>query len=98
MRINIKHIVITGITAFFGLGIQTATAQDPEFTQFYANPLYLNPARQEAYYNYILALQPKRVIFNPGTENEEFITLLKEHGIEVELACTLVLLATNQYS
>ena len=59
--------------------------------------LYLNPARQEAYYNYILALQPKRVIFNPGTENEEFIALLKEHGIEVELACTLVLLATNQY-
>jgi type IX secretion system PorP/SprF family membrane protein len=44
MRINLKHTIITGITAFFGFGMQTATAQDPEFTQFYANPLYLNPA------------------------------------------------------
>ena len=59
--------------------------------------LYLNPKRQEQYYNYILALKPKRVIFNPGTENPEFYSLLKENNIDYEIACTLVLLSTNQY-
>ena len=59
--------------------------------------LYLNPARQRDYYNYIVEAQPKRVIFNPGTENPEFYQLLKLNGIKVEVACTLVLLTTNQY-
>ena len=59
--------------------------------------LYLNPKRQEEYYDYILALKPNRVIFNPGTENPEFQKLAKEQGIETEIACTLVLLSTNQY-
>ena len=59
--------------------------------------LYLNPIRQRDYYNYILETKPKRVVFNPGTENPEFYQLLKANGIEVEIACTLVLLATNQY-
>lgn len=59
--------------------------------------LYLNPQRQEEYYNYIISLKPKRVIFNPGTENPEFYALLRENDIEFEVACTLVLLATNQY-
>ncbi len=59
--------------------------------------LYLNPARQREYYNYIIASQPKRVIFNPGTENPEFYQLLTLNNISYEIACTLVLLATNQY-
>jgi predicted CoA-binding protein len=59
--------------------------------------LYLNPARQRDYYNYIVEAQPKRVIFNPGTENPEFYQLLKLNDIKVEVACTLVLLSTNQY-
>ncbi len=59
--------------------------------------LYLNPKRQEEYYNYILSLKPRRVIFNPGTENPEFAEMLEQNGIETEIACTLVLLATNQY-
>jgi predicted CoA-binding protein len=59
--------------------------------------LYLNPLRQRDYYNYIIETQPKRVIFNPGTENPEFYQLLQGNGIKVEVACTLVLLATNQY-
>lgn len=59
--------------------------------------LYLNPIRQRDYYNYILDIKPKRVIFNPGTENPEFYQLLKSNNINVEEACTLVLLATNQY-
>ena len=59
--------------------------------------LYLNPKRQEDYYQYIISLKPNRVIFNPGTENNTFISLLDEHKIKSEIACTLVLLATNQY-
>jgi uncharacterized protein len=59
--------------------------------------LYLNAVRQKDYYNYIVEAQPKRVIFNPGTENPEFYQLLELNGIKVEIACTLVLLATNQY-
>lgn len=59
--------------------------------------LYLNPQRQVPYYDYILSLQPKRIIFNPGTENPELIQLAKAQGIEAEIACTLVMLATEVY-
>lgn len=59
--------------------------------------LYLNPARQRDYYNYIIEAQPKRVIFNPGSENPEMYQLLELNNIKFEIACTLVLLATNQY-
>lgn len=59
--------------------------------------LYLNPQRQKEYYDYILQLRPKRIIFNPGTENEELEKLAVRHGIEPMEACTLVLLSTGQY-
>ncbi len=59
--------------------------------------LYLNPATQEQYYEDILALKPERVIFNPGTENDEFSHLLESNGIGAENSCTLVLLSTRQY-
>jgi uncharacterized protein len=59
--------------------------------------LYLNPQHQKDYYNYILSLHPKRIIFNPGTENIEFESLAKENGIDTQEACTLVLLASGQY-
>lgn len=59
--------------------------------------LYLNPQRQEAYYNYILSLDPRRIIFNPGTENPELSKMAREKGIETENACTLVMLATGTY-
>lgn len=59
--------------------------------------LYLNPKNQQPFYDYILATQPKRVIFNPGTENPVLTGLLKEQGIQTEEACTLVLLSTGMY-
>lgn len=59
--------------------------------------LYLNPTHQKEYYDYILGLNPKRIIFNPGTENPELMKLAKERGIEPVVACTLVMLATGQY-
>jgi predicted CoA-binding protein len=59
--------------------------------------LYLNPANQKEYYDYILSLHPKRIIFNPGAENPELEALASAHGIEPVEACTLVLLSTGQY-
>lgn len=59
--------------------------------------LYLNPCRQKVYYNYILSLNPKRIIFNPGTENNELQQLAKSKQIEYLEACTLVMLNTGQY-
>jgi hypothetical protein len=59
--------------------------------------LYLNPERQQEYYNYIFSLNPRRIIFNPGTENEELAELAEKKGIITQEACTLVLLSTGQY-
>jgi predicted CoA-binding protein len=59
--------------------------------------LYINPELQKAYYQDIIALKPKRVIFNPGTENHEFEMLLSENEIEAIEACTLVMLSTGQF-
>jgi uncharacterized protein len=59
--------------------------------------MYLHPKNQEGYYDYILGLHPRRVIFNPGAENPEFEKLLLENGIQTIHACTLVLLGTGQY-
>jgi predicted CoA-binding protein len=59
--------------------------------------LYINPKRQPEYYNYIIGLKPKRIIFNPGTENPELEKLAAENGIEPVEACTLVLLSTGQF-
>ena len=59
--------------------------------------LYLSTERQREYYDSIIALEPRRVIFNPGTENPKFYRLLEQNNIKVEVSCTLVLLATGQY-
>jgi len=69
----------------------------PVFTDIHTITLYLNKKRQKDYYNYIIDLMPNRVIFNPGTENEELMNLLSKNNIDFEIACTLTLLATNQY-
>lgn len=59
--------------------------------------LYLNPQNQQPHYQYLLSLHPRRIIFNPGTENPELIQLASEKGIETIEACTLVMLSTYQY-
>lgn len=59
--------------------------------------IYLNPSNQKEYYDYILSLNPKRIIFNPGTENEELAELARAKNIIPMEACTLVLLTTGQY-
>jgi predicted CoA-binding protein len=59
--------------------------------------LYLNPQNQVPHYEYMLSLNPKRIIFNPGTENDELTQLANEKGIDTLEACTLVMLSTAQY-
>ena len=59
--------------------------------------LYLNPQNQLPHYQYLLSLHPRRIIFNPGTENPELMELARQQGIETLEACTLVLLSTDQY-
>ncbi len=72
------------------------TAKEP-FDNIDTITLYLNPLHQQEYYNYILSLHPRRIIFNPGAENDELAKLAGEKGIQTMEACTLVLLSTNQY-
>ena len=59
--------------------------------------MYINPTRQEDVISDILVIKPKRVIFNPGTENSDVYSTLKENGIEIIEACTLVMLSTGQF-
>ena len=59
--------------------------------------LYIGPQHQAEWYDYILKTGPKRIIFNPGTENSELANVAKNQGIEVEMACTLVMLSVGCY-
>ncbi len=77
-----------------GIDIQTG---QPDVEDIDTVTLYLNPTNQKEYYDYILSLKPKRVIFNPGTENDELEAKLAAANIYPQEACTLVLLSTGQY-
>jgi uncharacterized protein len=68
-----------------------------EFENIDTVTLYLNPARQQEYYDYIFLLHPRRIIFNPGAENDELAELAEKKGIVAQEACTLVLLSTGQF-
>ncbi|GAB4329243.1 MAG: CoA-binding protein [Flammeovirgaceae bacterium] len=59
--------------------------------------LYLSPENQKEWYDYIFKTKPKRIIFNPGTENKELMLKAKENGIEPIEACTLVMLSVGNY-
>lgn len=59
--------------------------------------LYIGPQNQPPLYEYIVNLAPKRIIFNPGTENPELETLAQKKGIQTLHACTLVMLSVNNY-
>ncbi len=59
--------------------------------------VYLRPDRQHAYTDQLLRLAPRRVIFNPGSENPALRATLEAAGIDVQWACTLVLLRTGQF-
>ena len=69
----------------------------PEHEEIDTVTMYLNPHNQIPYYDYILSLKPRRLIFNPGSENPELEELAIDKGIQVLEACTLVMLGTGQY-
>ena len=75
----------------------TITKEHPKEEDVDTITLYLNPGNQVPYYEYILDLHPKRIIFNPGTENDELIEKARENNIQPVIACTLVMLSTGQY-
>lgn len=77
-------------------GVPIETGQTPQ-EDIDTVTLYLNPANQKPYYDYILGLKPKRIIFNPGTENLELERLAEGAGIDAVEACTLVLLSIGRY-
>lgn len=69
----------------------------PEIPDVDTITLYLSPAHQQEWYDYLIGLKPRRIVFNPGTENEEFAKRAREAGIETTQACTMVLLRSGQY-
>ena len=101
--IAIRRLVDAGVeTEAFGLregrvkGVLIRTSLEG-IAGIHTLTLYMNPGRQKPFYEAILRLHPRRVIFNPGTENPEFYKLLRENGIQVEVACTLVMLSMDTY-
>lgn len=93
---NNYEVVAFGLKKGTVAGVEIDTELIP-YKDLHTVTLYLNPKRQKDYYDYIVSLKPKRVIFNPGTENPELFSILKANNIHFEVACTLVLLSTNQY-
>jgi len=77
-----------------GVKIQTGL---PQFENIHTVTMYVGAKNQPNYYDYILSLKPQRIIFNPGAENSEFENKLKENGIEVIDACTLVMLSVGNF-
>ena len=71
--------------------------QTPEITDVHTITMYIGPMHQSEYYTYLLGLNPKRIIFNPGTENDEFMQLARDQEIEVVTGCTLVMLGVGNY-
>ena len=69
----------------------------PTIDDLHTITLYINPHLQEGYYDYVLKAQPKRLIFNPGTENPTFAEKARREGIEVVIACTLVMLSIGAF-
>ncbi len=80
-----------------GLVIQTQWPKPELLHPVETVTLYLNPSVQASYCDYILAIAPRRIIFNPGTENPELAALARAQGIEPITACALVMLSLDQY-
>ncbi len=90
------EVIAVGIKSgtYRGVALTTDTPID---TRIDTVTLYLGPKNQHPYVEYLKKLNPRRVIFNPGTENSDLELELVNQGIEVLEACTLVMLRTNQF-
>lgn len=77
-------------------GVKIETGR-PEFESVHTVTLYVGKAKQPDYYDYLIGLKPKRIIFNPGTENDEFRALAEKNGIETIEFCTLIMLSDGSF-
>jgi predicted CoA-binding protein len=89
-------VVAIGSHAASVAGVEIETSMK-DYEQLDTVTMYLNPNNQKGYYDYLLSLKPRRIIFNPGAENPELEELARKNGIHVQEACTLVLLSTGQF-
>lgn len=96
LRANNIDVVAVGLRKG-AIGDVVIETEKLRYKDIHTITLYVGPQHQDVYFDYILSLQPKRVLFNPGTENAVLLDLLEANSIESEIACTLVLLATRQY-
>jgi predicted CoA-binding protein len=96
LRKHNHEVVAIGLKAGIVLDVPF-TNEMQDYKDINTITLYLNPKNQEDYYDYILGLNPKRIIFNPGTENTILEQKAEALGIDTIEACTLVLLSTGQY-
>jgi predicted CoA-binding protein len=94
---NYGHPVVAVGRKYTKVGDVTITKDKDPVDDIDTVTLYLNPAHQKEYYDYILSLKPKRIIFNPGAENDEIEQLAVKNNIKPVEACTLVMLSTGQY-
>ncbi|MGF1587229.1 MAG: CoA-binding protein [Bacteroidales bacterium] len=69
----------------------------PALDDIHTITLYVGAPRQKEYYSWLLSLHPKRIIFNPGTENPEFMQMARDEGIEVLEDCTLIMLNAGRF-
>ncbi|MBC6996525.1 CoA-binding protein [Neolewinella lacunae] len=90
------EIVNVGIKSGSVAGVDILSGQ-PALEDIDTVTLYLGPRHQAPYYDWLLNLAPRRIIFNPGTENPELARLARARGIETEVACTLVMLGSGTY-
>ena len=99
MLTEFKHEIVP-------IGIKTGEVFGKQILNIHEKPLvsdvdtitlYIGPQHQPEWYDYLIGVKPKRIIFNPGTENEVFERVAEEKGIEAVEACTLVMLRTGQY-
>ena len=90
------EVSLVGIKKGEVLGI-TIQQDQPVLNDIDTVTLYVGPSNQEGLFDYLKAVAPRRVIFNPGTENPELEIALEKAGIQTEEACTLVLLHTGQF-
>lgn len=99
----VKSLVLHGYDAV-PVGFRPGVAHDrlikqgtPEIDDVHTITLYIGPERQKEFYDYILSLNPLRVIFNPGTINPELMNELNKRGIEIVDGCTLVMLDNDEF-
>jgi len=92
-----EHPVVAVGRKYVLVGDVTVETEKKQFDGVDTVTLYLNAQHQKDYYNYILSLKPRRIIFNPGAENDELAELARKNNIEPVEACTLVMLSTGQY-